>query len=69
MAEDIYGPIIPHLKRNTLWRNFQHVEPVQITSVTKNILDKYKEVTTCCDLMDTQYHKCRTRVKDTLPAI
>ena len=51
MAEDIYGPIIPHLKGKTVRRNIQHVEPVKITSVPKNILDKYKEVTICYDLM------------------
>ena len=51
MDEDIYGPIIPHLKGNTLWRKVQHVEPVTITNVPKTILDKYKEVTIFCDLM------------------
>ena len=32
-------------------RKIQHVDPVKITSVTKTILDKYKKVTICCDLM------------------
>ena len=51
MAEDIYGPSIPHLKVDTVRCRVQHVEPVKITNVPKTILDKYKEVTICCDLM------------------
>ena len=51
MGEDIYGPSIPHLKVKTVRRKVQHVEPIKITSVPKTILDKYKEVTICCDLM------------------
>ena len=51
MAEDIYGPIIPHLKVKTVRRKLQHVEPIKITNVPNTILDKYKEVTICCELM------------------
>ena len=51
MAEDIYGPSIPHLKDKKSRRKIQHVEPVKITSVTQTILDKKKEDTICCDLM------------------
>ena len=29
----------------------QHVESIKITNPPKTILDKYKEVTICCDLM------------------
>ena len=53
MAEDIYGPSIPHLKWKTMRRKIQNLEAVEITSFTKTILDKYKEVTICCDLMHT----------------
>ena len=52
MAEDIYGPSIPHLKGKIAWCRIQHVEPVKITSVPKTILDKYNEVTIFCDLMN-----------------
>ena len=41
MAEDIYGPSIPHLKG----------KPVKITSVPKTIIFKYEEVTIYCDLV------------------
>ena len=51
MAEDIYRPRIPHLKGKKVWCKIQNVSPVKITSVPKNILNKYKEVTSCCDLM------------------
>ena len=51
MAKDIYGPSIPNLKGKTVWHKIQHAEPVKITSVPKTILDKYKYVTICCDLM------------------
>ena len=40
MAEDIYGPSIPHLKVDTVRCKVQHVEPVKITNVPKTILDK-----------------------------
>ena len=51
MAEEIYGPSIPHLKGKTVRRKIQHVDTVKITSIPKTILDMYKEVTICCDLM------------------
>ena len=51
MAEDIYGPSTPHLKCKTVRQNIQHVEPVKITSVSQTILDKYKQVTICCYLI------------------
>ena len=51
MAEDVYGPSIPHLKVKTVWRKVQHVDPIKITNVPKTILDKYKEFNIYCDLM------------------
>ena len=51
LAEDIYGPSIPHPKVKTLRFKVQHVEPIKITNSPKTILDKYKEVTICCELM------------------
>ena len=51
MAEYIYVLIIPHLKDKTVSCKIQHVDPVNITSVPKTILDKYKEVAICCDLI------------------
>ena len=51
MAEDIYGPSIPHLKVKKMWLKIQHVEHVKITSVPKTILDKYTEFIICCDLI------------------
>ena len=53
ISEDVYRLSIPHLKEKTVRRNIQHVESVKITSVSKNILDNYKEVTISCDLMHT----------------
>ena len=50
MAEDIYGPIIPHLKGKTVWRKVKNVETVKIPNPPNTILDKYKEVTISCDL-------------------
>ena len=40
MAEDVYGPIIPHLKGKTVKIKIQHVEPIKITIVPKTILGK-----------------------------
>ena len=51
MADHINVPSIPDLKGKILWRKIQHVKPVEIPIFPKTILDKYKEVSICCDLM------------------
>ena len=51
MDEDICGPSIPHLKGNIVQHKIQHVAPINITSVPQTVLDNYKEVTICCDVM------------------
>ena len=51
MDEDIYGPSITHLKGKTARHKIKRVDPINITSVPKTILDKYKEFTIYCDLM------------------
>ena len=51
MAEDIYVPSIPHPKGKTVRHKIQHAELVKITIFPKTIIDKYKEVAICCDLI------------------
>ena len=51
MADDKYGPSIPHLKGKTVRRKIQNVEPVKITSVPKTTLDNYKDIIIYCELM------------------
>ena len=43
MAEEIYGPSVPHLQGKTVHHNIQNVEPTIITNASKYILDKYKK--------------------------
>ena len=52
MTEYKNGPSVPHLQGKTVQHNIQHVEPVMVPSVPKEVLDKYKKVTLCCDLMN-----------------
>ena len=50
IAEENYGPIVPHLQGKTVHQKFQHVEPVLVPRVPKGICDRYNNVTICCDL-------------------
>ena len=52
MAKDIYGPRLTHLKGKIVLRKIQHMEPVNVLSVTKTILDKYEKVAIFCDLIN-----------------
>ena len=51
MAEDIYGPSVPNLQGKTFRHNIQHVIPIIIPNIPNRILDKYKKVILCYDLM------------------
>ena len=51
MDEDIYGPIVTHLQGKTVLQKVQHVEPIIVPNLPKGILDRYKKVTVCCDMM------------------
>ena len=51
MAEDIYGPSVPHLQGKTVLHKVQHVEPIIVPNFPKGTLDRYKNATLCCDLM------------------
>ena len=51
MAEDIYGPSVTHFQVKIVRHKFQNVEPIIGPNFPKGILDRYKKVTLCCDLM------------------
>ena len=51
MAGDIYGLSVPYLQGKTVRHKFQHVEPIIVPNVPKVILDIYKKLILCCDLM------------------
>ena len=39
MAEEIYGPSVPHLQGKTVRYNIQHVKPIIVPNFPKGILD------------------------------
>ena len=51
MDEDIYGPSITHLKGKTARHKIKRVDPINITSVPKTILDTYNYFTIFYDLV------------------
>ena len=54
MVKNIHGTSVPNLHGKSFQYKIQHVEPVMVPSVPKDILDKYKKVTLCCDLIQTK---------------
>ena len=40
MAEDIYGPNVPHLQGKTVHHNTQHMDPIVVKNFPKGILDR-----------------------------
>ena len=53
MAEDIYRPSVPHLQVKTVHHKVYHVDSIIVPNIPKRILDRYNDVTLCCDLMHT----------------
>ena len=51
MAEDVCGPSVPHLQGKTFHYKIQNVEPIILTNTPQGILDIYKNVPLCYDLM------------------
>ena len=46
----IYVPTVTYLQGKKVRNKIQHLENIMVPSVPKDILDKYKKVTLCCDL-------------------
>ena len=53
MSEDIYGISVPHFQGKTARHKVQHVEPIVVPNVPKGVPDRYKHVTVCCYLMQS----------------
>ena len=51
MSQDIYETSVPHLRGKKVCHNIQNMEPIIIQNFPKGILDKYKKVILCCDIM------------------
>ena len=51
MVEDIYGTIVIHLKIKTVCHKVKNVEPIVVPNSPKGILDGYKNITLCYDIM------------------
>ena len=50
MAEDIYGTCVSNLQGKTARKKVPHIE-TEIKTVPKSIMDKYRAVTLCVDIM------------------
>ena len=50
MTEDIYGTCVSNLQGKTARKKVPHVE-IEIKTVPKSIMDKYRAVTLCVDIM------------------
>ena len=53
MSEEIYGPSVPYLKDKTSHQKFQHVYTVVLLKVPEVIIDRYNNISLCCNLMHT----------------
>ena len=51
MAEEIYGPSVPHLKFKTFHHKVNNVDPIIVPNAPNGIHDRYKNTTICCELM------------------
>ena len=51
MAEDIYGPSVPHFQGEKFHHKVHHVESTTVTNTPKGILGRYNNITLCCDHM------------------
>ena len=51
MAENIYGPSVTHFQGRTVCHKVQYVDTIIVPNFPKDILDRYKNSTLWCDLM------------------
>ena len=54
MAEDIYRPSASHQQGKTVHQKVYNVDPIVVSNYPKCILDRYKNVPLCCDIMQTK---------------
>ena len=51
MAKNIYGLIAPYLQVKTMYQKLKHAKPGVVLKVPQDIVDKYKRLILCCDLV------------------
>ena len=49
--QEIYGHSVPHFQGRTVRHKVRHVDPIIVPNFPKVILERYKNVTLCCDLI------------------